>query len=105
MGEACQKEMEGLRAAWSELDGLKIEKTQAKDGRASQLAGEVGTLFNKKGAETSAQQALENYGNCAQKIAEYNAAIDAKRTDIEGLNTVINFLQTIPDDAESAIGF
>ena len=102
--KACDQQMTELQAIWADLDNLKIEKVEAKDDRSAQLGEEVKDLEAKTNGETDAQQAVSDYGNCAQKIQEYNNAISAKQADIEGLNTVINFLRTIPDGAENAIG-
>eukprot|EP00392_Amoebophrya_sp_AT5.2_P018940 g19603.t1 len=51
----------------------------------------------------SGHKELEDYGNCAQKIEVYNNAMLAKQTDIDAIEEVIQFLQTISSDTDDHV--
>ncbi|CAD7940657.1 unnamed protein product [Amoebophrya sp. A120] len=101
--EKCDKEKEELTEAHKELTDLKNGKTDEKVELAKELATEKTALENAETAEDDAQQELEDYGNCAQKIDVYNNAMLAKQTDIDAIEEVIQFLQTISADTDKNV--
>ncbi|CAD7971342.1 unnamed protein product [Amoebophrya sp. A25] len=100
---SCIKGKAELILAHEKLTDLKNEKTDEKVTLSKKLKTEKLDLESKTTEETNAQQALEDYGNCAQKIEVYNNAMLARQTDIDSINEVIHFLQTISADTDGAV--
>jgi len=101
--EKTEKMKQELSDSYDALTELKNTKTKEKVSLAKQLKREKTDLDTKTQEETNAQTALEDYGNCAQKIEVYNSAMLAKQTDIDAIREVINFLQTIATGTDSAV--
>jgi len=82
------------------LTALKGEKRNLKSQEDLDDAEVIGT----EGEEDNAQNSLMGYGNCAQKIPEYNNSISAKYADIDGLTLVISHLSNIDADYATKAG-
>lgn len=85
------------------MTDLKNDKTDEKVQLSKDLTSQKKDLEDKEGKEEDAQDDLEDYGNCAQKIDVYNNAMLAKQTDIDAIEEVIQFLQTISSDTDDHV--
>lgn len=94
-----------------ELDDVTTSLSEEKialNGEKVSLEGDKSSnelsLGEKQRFEDMAGQAQEDYGNCAQKIPDYNNAIASKYADIDGLTLVIGHLSNIDQDYRGKAG-
>lgn len=101
---ACTKEKGELKDVMDTLKGEEIVFTGEKVALEGLRTANDNTLTLRVTQEGEANDNLEDYGNCAQKIKEYNNAISAKYADIDGLTLVIGHLSNIDQDFREKSG-
>jgi hypothetical protein len=95
---ACAKQKGELEAIEGSLKAEELALNGEKVALETEKGTNEGTLTDKTTAHDNSIQAQGDYGNCAEKVKDYNNAIAAKYADIDGLTLVIGHLGNIDGD-------
>lgn len=98
---SCKTQRGELSDIAAALEEAFVDATNTRAEKNTSLEDADIDLYDAELDEEERIDEQEEYGNCATKIDEFNASIEAKEADVMGLESVISFLGDVDTDFRS----